>query len=35
MEAKLCRVVDVNFVEIPFVFHHDFVIMTEELGNVL
>ena len=34
-EAKLWGIVDVSFMEIPFVAHGDFGIVTEEVGNSL
>ena len=35
MEAKLRGVFDVSLVEFPFVVHHDFGIMPEEVCNSL
>ena len=35
MEAKLWGVVDVSLVELPFVVHREFGIVTEEVGNSL
>ena len=35
VESKFRGVVDISLVECPFVVHHDFGIMTEEVWNAL